>query len=200
MLMRRVSVRKRGIEYKVDYLIKLLQIDLKDYCANISIGEWLVCSICVLLVVCLLNRYYWGGSFGFLHKITLTICYTFIIGVTILGRKNGMETSSINKLFRTYERTFVEGAVHIAFEIMFNMLLFFPIGICLSLKKSSGQVIRDVFLLTLGIEGIQLFTGRGALEVADIINNTLGGAMGVIMVNLMRKCNVRWLRWNIKQF
>lgn len=171
----------------MDYLVVLIKIDLEAYCANISIGEWVVYLVCNFLLVCLMNHYCWKKCFGLIHNFVLAICSTFIVGVTILGREDGMETSSIYTLFSTYEQTFVEGAVHVGFEILFNMALFVPAGICLSLKNSNKQVIRDLFLFSLVIEVIQLFTGRGVFELADVINNVLGGVAGMLIVNLVRK-------------
>lgn len=178
----------------LDYLIKLLKIDFYEYCANISIKAWVLCLICSFGAIFLLNKYYWRRKFSYTHGVVFAVIITFVLGITLLGRENGMASSSLHTVFWTYERAFIEGAVHVACEILFNALLFLPIGMCLFLVLPSKLVIRDIILFSLVIEIVQLVTGRGVFELADIINNVLGGIAGMLAMSMLNKCRDYYCR------
>ena len=70
-----------------------------------------------------------------------------------------------------------------------NIFLFIPFGICGSLLKKEYSIISRVFLcsmysfvISFMIEMAQLFTKRGYFEVSDLVTNTLGGLIGVLLV------------------
>lgn len=67
--------------------------------------------------------------------------------------------------------------------------MFVPIGFLLpffSKKYKKGWRTYIVgFLLTLGIELIQYFTGRGIFEIDDIIGNTVGTMIGYGLITLL---------------
>lgn len=44
-----------------------------------------------------------------------------------------------------------------------------------------------VVTVTVAIEVVQLWTGRGLLEVSDVVGNVVGGALGVCFVWLPRR-------------
>lgn len=69
-------------------------------------------------------------------------------------------------------------------ENILNILIFIPLGVyagALYKKWSSGQKIFLSFLTSLFLEGCQLILGIGAFDVTDIINNTLGGIIGLLV-------------------
>ncbi len=76
---------------------------------------------------------------------------------------------------------FREGFIYIAPELLFNVLAFIPIGLLI------GMVFRDLswFRSIIGgasfsliIEVTQFYSRRGFFEINDIINNTVGCAIG----------------------
>ena len=72
-----------------------------------------------------------------------------------------------------------------------NIIMFMPFGFLLplTLKKidSIPKSAAAGFCASLVLEIIQLITGRGFFEVADILNNTIGFVLGYILLMLIRK-------------
>ena len=59
-----------------------------------------------------------------------------------------------------------------------NILLFTPLGLCLSRKGGNLYKYLIPFLISLTIEFAQYFTRLGTFEVDDLICNTIGGLLG----------------------
>ncbi|THE14624.1 teicoplanin resistance protein VanZ [Enterococcus hirae] len=75
-------------------------------------------------------------------------------------------------------------------EIIYNILLFIPFGIYLSLwhpKWSFWKKLMTIFLLSLFFETIQFIFTLGISDITDLINNTFGGLIGMIFYQTMDK-------------
>lgn len=68
--------------------------------------------------------------------------------------------------------------------ILFNMLMFVPLGLLLPLLLRKAEAFWVTFLVslstTVGIEIIQLMTGKGIFELDDILHNLIGDLQGII--------------------
>ena len=64
-----------------------------------------------------------------------------------------------------------------------NILLFLPYGFLWGLMRKKGlwNALAVGFLTSLGIEFLQLFSGRGVFQTDDMITNTLGALLGYIL-------------------
>ena len=80
--------------------------------------------------------------------------------------------------------------IEVRHEIMQNILLFLPYG---SLLKANGfkRPILIAALTSLAVELIQYITALGLCELDDLINNTLGAALGVLVFTLGMKAAAR---------
>lgn len=71
--------------------------------------------------------------------------------------------------------------------IIFNMLMFAPLGFLLPLLGQTTRRFSPVLLLslliTLGIECIQMLSRRGIFELDDILHNTLGSMAGYFVMS-----------------
>ena len=71
-----------------------------------------------------------------------------------------------------------------------NVLLFIPYGFLYSYNfRQTGTIWRCLLLgavTSLGIELMQLVTGRGYFQIDDILTNTLGALSGGILFWLVR--------------
>ena len=75
-------------------------------------------------------------------------------------------------------------------EVLLNAVVFAPFGVILSLRSEKIQVIRHslfCFLLSLGFELIQLFTTIGSFATADLIMNTMGYFIGLLIYQIFFK-------------
>ena len=144
----------------------------------------LACFIILLLTLLLFERK--RLSFGtVLFSIFASLYFTFVLTVTILGRSEGTE-SSWDRLLSIYSRA-IGGEQAAQFDILYNIVLYFPIGLLISHYKQNNIVIIALFAIPVTIELCQLITTRGLFEISDIINNFLGGLIGLGIARLTAK-------------
>ena len=75
-------------------------------------------------------------------------------------------------------------------EIIMNVVIFVPLGIYSSIllkKWTIGKKILLFFSISLICEIFQFILGVGASDIADIINNTLGGIIGLVIYKGIEK-------------
>lgn len=69
-------------------------------------------------------------------------------------------------------------------NILGNMILFMPLGMYLQLLKKNKKIsisIGIVFLISVLIEMFQYIFGIGATDIDDIILNSVGGLLGIVV-------------------
>lgn len=69
-------------------------------------------------------------------------------------------------------------------EIIMNVIIFMPLGIYIGIlcpNRSAGRKIFLFFLVSLLCEVFQYILGVGASDITDIINNTVGGIVGLLV-------------------
>ena len=75
-------------------------------------------------------------------------------------------------------------------EIIMNVVIFVPLGIYAGIlfrRWITGKKLFLFFLISLIIEGFQYVFKVGAFDITDIINNTLGGIIGLIVYTGIEK-------------
>ena len=69
-------------------------------------------------------------------------------------------------------------------EMIMNVVIFVPLGIYAGILFKRWGVGKNMFLffiISLICEGLQYFLALGVFDITDIINNTLGGIIGLMM-------------------
>lgn len=120
-----------------------------------------------------------------------------VLGATIGHRVSGYESVNLH-LFSSYKDAYNNFSLREWRYIILNILMFVPIGFMFPLlfKKCECWYITYLgcFAITLFIEILQLISKRGIFEIDDIINNTLGGAIGygivMIFISLFKRKKV----------
>jgi glycopeptide antibiotics resistance protein len=110
---------------------------------------------------------------------------TIVLVVTILGR----DTDNLNNWTSLFA-SFIALANHnqaIIYDLFFNIVLYIPGGFLLRLKMGNIKALKIVILTTFWIETLQLVTGRGVFEISDLMTNTLGGIIGIMVVNIKER-------------
>lgn len=123
-------------------------------------------------------------------KLTTIILFTvyLILLVWIILMK--MEFS-FNQIYRMRSTNFIpfEGTavynnqLHYE-EIILNILIFIPFGIYLSMQKIDWPFfskILPIFLVSLLFESLQYILAIGATDITDLLGNTLGGMIGIVL-------------------
>lgn len=73
-------------------------------------------------------------------------------------------------------------------NIVGNVLLFIPFGVYLQLLKKDKRFLSSfitVFLVSLLIETVQYILAIGISDIDDILLNTLGGIIGIVLYTLL---------------
>ncbi|MNO25281.1 VanZ like family protein [compost metagenome] len=81
-----------------------------------------------------------------------------------------------------FRGSFDENGVLLLREIMYNIFLFIPFGIYIRMLKSEWTFMKKALTvsgLSLSFEVIQFIFAMGRTDVTDILNNTLGGIIGI---------------------
>lgn len=121
--------------------------------------------------------------------ILLLICWGItVIGLTMFGR-NTYPHNQINlKPFSGYFNAWNTWNIHELQMIIFNVLMFVPLGFLLPLLSPKTRKATNVFLISFGItlfiETVQLLTNRGIFELDDLFHNTVGSMMGYFLIDL----------------
>lgn len=74
-------------------------------------------------------------------------------------------------------------------EIINNIIIFIPFGGLLSIVNKKASLLTKIviiFLFSFGIESAQFILGLGATDVTDILTNTLGGIVGLLIYQLLK--------------
>ena len=103
-----------------------------------------------------------------------------LIVITFLSRESGSRSDVFDlELFSTWGINNRNNAF-----VIENVLLFIPYGLFYCWNFSRGRkILRCTFLgavISLGIETMQLVTGRGYFQIDDIVTNTLGAFIGAL--------------------
>jgi len=75
-------------------------------------------------------------------------------------------------------------------EMIMNVLIFVPLGVYAGILFKRWIFAKKLllfFLVSLIIEGVQFILAIGAFDITDIINNTFGGIMGLMIYTGIEK-------------
>ena len=119
--------------------------------------------------------------------LSLLLCWVIVVfGLTTYNRP-AMFTGQVNmSLFSGYVSTWNKWSLAEFQLIIFNIIMFLPLGMLLPLIHRKCKSFWGVFFisltLTAGIEVFQLVTGKGIFELDDIFHNTLGSIAGYFLI------------------
>lgn len=131
----------------------------------------------------------------------ISICYAVIVlGAVFLSRGDNYGNINLH-LFSSYKEAYNKMQISLFRNIILNILLFVPFGFLLPIYsdklKKLYKIILIGFFTTLIIEAIQYITKIGIFEIDDILNNTIGTAIGysifMIYYNLKNKMNQKYI-------
>ena len=146
--------------------------------------------IALIIGFFLFKKVYLGKKLIRLSKfilIPLLICWgTVVLGITTLSRP-AMFTGQFNpSLFSSYVNAWNKWSMPELQLILFNMLMFVPMGVLLPLIHPKMKRFWRVFIIsivfTLCIEIFQYISGKGIFEFDDLLHNTIGSLAGYFLV------------------
>lgn len=119
-----------------------------------------------------------------IYLIALWWILIFKLGV----RFSYMESRSIN-LIPFSEPLILNGKIDFG-EIILNAVIFVPLGLYVRILFEKWNFWKNVslfFLISLMIEGLQFIFRVGAFDITDIITNTLGGIIGLMIFKAIER-------------
>ena len=128
------------------------------------------------------------------NKLTIVLFVIYLIALFwILLFKLGvrfsyMENRQVN-LIPFSEFLILNGKIDFG-EIIMNVIIFVPLGIYAGILFKEwifGKNIFFFFLTSLIVEGLQFILRVGAFDITDIITNTLGGIIGLMIFKAIEK-------------
>lgn len=128
-------------------------------------------------------------------KITSIIFIVYFLLITWIivfkmefSMNNLVAERSIN-LIPFKESVIVNGKISFS-EIINNAIVFIPVGVFTAMLADNWKFIKMAtvpFGISLLYEIIQYIFAVGACDITDLINNTLGGIVGILIFKLRRK-------------
>ena len=106
------------------------------------------------------------------RKVLVTLYILIILWITLFSRETGT--------VRVFKGLFWEARMSYWGDIALNILLFIPLGFLVGDKRT----ILIGLLLSAGIELTQYVLKLGVCEVDDVLNNTIGTAIGFSLYSL----------------
>ena len=103
------------------------------------------------------------------RKVLVALYVLIILWITLFSRRP-MESRIFRGLFWEIEMGYWNNIIQ-------NILLFIPLGFLIGGKRG---IIAGV-LLSIGIESIQFIFRLGYCELDDVLNNTIGAAIGSLL-------------------
>ncbi|MBQ7777185.1 MAG: VanZ family protein [Lachnospiraceae bacterium] len=162
-------------------MLKYLIQDLAGTVRYIPYG--LVAGVLILFLIQIINKKRQRQGLTALKVLPVVCFYTYLallIIITFLSRESGNKTGLDLQIGSTLRINVRNDAFLIE-----NILLFIPYGFCFAWYRGRRSVLLQSFVLgfftSLGIEIMQLITGRGLFQVDDILTNTLGAVLGVLI-------------------
>lgn len=112
----------------------------------------------------------------------MLIFYLFVVLSITLFRSSVFQNGQIISFFYSYKEAWISASEVAWRNIILNILMFVPLGFWLPVGTERFRVFWKTylvgFLLTVGIESLQLILSLGLFEVADLFNNTMGAMIG----------------------
>ncbi|WP_078551637.1 VanZ family protein [Bacillus alkalicellulosilyticus] len=115
--------------------------------------------------------------------------FVVVMVLTFFSRGENFEGWVNFQLFSGYVNAWNQWSLSEWQLIIFNMLMFAPLGFLLPLLSQKTRRFLPVFILsllvTLGVESFQMVSRRGIFELDDILHNTLGSISGFLLMSLI---------------
>ena len=114
---------------------------------------------------------------------------SFVLTITVIERIPSPEPEYELVPLWSY-KAIASGTTKLIAENFWNVVLFIPIGVIVSVlfpKQKLWPAVAAGLLLSAAVELTQLITHRGLFEFDDIFHNTLGAVIGSALFLLMKK-------------
>lgn len=117
-------------------------------------------------------------------KAILILYIFFILWATLLSRQPRSSRLVTSLLWEVKN--------HVWVDILINILLFIPLGFLLGISTNSWKSIVYGFLLSTFIEISQYMFLLGYCQADDVLNNTIGNFVGIVVWKMLSVLIGKW--------
>ena len=119
----------------------------------------------------------------------------FIVLIWILLFKFSVSLNDVlNRVFSSEQLRHINlipfGASGGVKEVVYNIIIFVPLGILIEIVNKKSSMVKNaiyILLFSLFIEVSQSILAVGATDITDLLTNTLGGILGILIYTSLRK-------------
>ena len=152
--------------------------------SGLTFSKLIIGEIIIVLVFVLLNRIKIQKPKNLIFWIALDAYMLLLFSITLLGRNTIERDISIKGILATFF-WLKEDFYHAKFDVLFNIILFVPAGIFFKILFERKAIIM-VCMMSILIETFQFLTALGQVEIGDVIFNTIGGIIGLIVCKFIQ--------------
>lgn len=142
-----------------------------------------------------------GRKREYFFSLLLGIYVAIVLWITVFNRVNGQYDVRIVPFYTYYQWLFKGEKLNICGNLIGNILLFVPFGFLLkeSVSYSRLTLKMKIFIIIMSllfscvIEILQLIFQKGFFEIDDLLNNTIGGSVGM-MISIIMEYMKRYLK------
>ncbi len=176
-------------------------MDLISIVSNIAPYALAALATAAVFISCILLGYKFYKKRGGKHvftKMQFTSFFLFtawlvvVIGITMFSRGANFQGWINFRLFSGYINAWNNWSLSEFQLIIFNMLMFMPLGFLLPLSgkrlRHFAPVLLVSFLVTVCLEIVQMLTGKGIFELDDILHNIIGSIAGYFLITAILSC------------
>jgi len=150
---------------------------------------WILLFACVFFILfALLQRN--NDKKRICFKVVLSLCCAFIFVLTLFNRSQDNYGFSLIP-FASYRTALVENDAEILLQNLMNIATYIPFGFllpcCFRYFEKARRVLAAIIICSICIELIQGIAQIGCLEIDDILNNTFGAIIGLVLYRLFIK-------------
>lgn len=171
-------------------LLWALKQAIAFYTKHLKVEKVFFCFAIIYIACCLLRRKV--NIIIQIKSIIISAYMTLVLCITILGRDRVEFEYNFVNLFKTYV-DFFNSVRYVEYDILFNILLFVPLGSILLVEQFSFKgLISAAFFIAFAIELAQLLFSVGRFEIPDIFHNCLGALFGWFIAKAFRLLFLRF--------
>ena len=142
----------------------------------------------------------------------MTILYFIIVFCMCITRFNILMTligcpltriDAVNMIpFHSIRENLKYGHSPVSWDMLYNMVMFVPFGIIYCYYQKAFSIYKAIglsFLTTFSIEAAQFIFKTGVVDIDDLIINTIGSLLGILLYIALQKI-LQWKQlWNVHE-
>ncbi|MDN5274963.1 MAG: glycopeptide antibiotics resistance protein [Candidatus Saccharibacteria bacterium] len=126
-----------------------------------------------------------------LPKVVLAVYLLILLWLVLFKFSSDFSSVLLDHQMRSLNLVPFAGSSWGLSEMISNVVVFVPFGLLLSVNFKRITVWRKliyIFIFSVIVEALQFILAIGVTDITDVITNTLGGFLGLMLYTLGAKC------------